>query len=239
MSIQQDILDTIGATGIGVKVLRERLSNIGGNELDIAINALQRAKRVRVVNECYEVIPSTRPLGGMPHTGRPPSAEEEAAASLLPVTRVCITCRGEPQPLHQFRFIGPGNERARECNACHGKRTQAGNPKKRGQRATTSSEGAKINTPVNATAAGQNPEVIVFHSACREDAPVNGSGAEHSTASSQPVIADRVFERVKAQRQAALNRIAILEVELANERSKFSECEQFLRLYERFSQGAG
>ena len=143
-----------------MKALRERLGNIGGNELDIAINALQRAKRVRVVNKCYEVIPSTRPLGGMPHTGRPPSADEEAAGSLLRL-------------------------------------------------------------PVKEDVPGSSPGVAAILGA-----------------STQPVIADRVFENVKAQRQAALNKLALLQVEIGNLQAYISERETFLALYERFAQGA-
>lgn len=299
MSIQEDILDTIGASGIGVKALRERMSNIGGIELDVAVRALQRAKRITVVNERYEVAPSTRSLGAMPHTGRPPSAEEEAAASLFqPVTRVCITCQGPPQPLHRFRFIGPGNERARECNACHGKKTQAGQVKKRGKRseyagsnpacrADDSKAGVVAGTegmhPSSATNGSVQPQVhdgsvtttsvsaaaparvssgngsvapIVFHSARREtnhcdiaqsverlavneDVPGSSPGvAASSGASTQPTVSSDVLERVKAHRQMSLNKIALLEVQVANERSRLKECDEFLRLYERFAQGA-
>lgn len=86
MSIQTEILDTIGEDGIEVGALRARLGNLGTNELNCAINSLLRAKRIRFLHERnrYEIILSTRPLGGMPHTGRPPNAQEEAAASLQP-----------------------------------------------------------------------------------------------------------------------------------------------------------
>jgi len=166
MSIQQDILDTIGEGGIGVKALRDGLGNVGANELDVAINALQRAKRVRVVNDRYEVIVSTRPLGGMYRGGRQQQSSHE-------------------QPAESFR-------------------------------PATVSQDSKAQISLGES-------LIKPH--------------EYLGASTQPVIAERVFERVKSRRQAAVNRIAILEVELANHRSKLSECDQFLRLYERFAAG--
>lgn len=284
MSIQSDILDTIGTGGVEVSALRERLGNIGANELDLAVNALMRARRIKIVLNRYEVIPSKRPLGGMPHTGRPPSAEEEAAASLLPVTRVCITCQGPPQALHQFRFVGPGNERAKECNTCHGKKIQAGNPKKRGQVATRlSAEPVVFHSAQRETESpregGDNRDVSTerhqpsaaasetsesySRSDPREDArtparpdvasphvvsKANGSSGEglhpcdppasSSAASLHPVLSDAVLDRVKTQRQMSLNKIALLEVQVANERSRLNECDTFLGLYERFAQGA-
>lgn len=85
MSIQQDILDTIGNEGIEIGALQNKVGNVGANELDCAVTALIRARRVRVVDNRYEVIPSTRHLGQMhTHGDLPPSAEEEAAASLRP-----------------------------------------------------------------------------------------------------------------------------------------------------------
>ena len=64
------------------------------------------------------------------------------------------------------------------------------------------------------------------------------SGVERK-APSQPVIADRVFEQASTSRQRALNRIEVLQVELANERAKVARCDEFLRLYSEFAQGAG
>lgn len=177
MALQQDILDTIGETGVEVDALQARVGNIGANELDLAVRALQRAKRIRVVNDRYEVVPTARLLGQLP----PLSAEEEAAASL------------RPAPV-RFRSARKGvvNGTAEEC-----------------------------------------PD------ASRTERSI-GRGCESASAgaSTQPVISDRVFERVKAQQQAALNRIAVLEVDLSNERARLKECEEFLRLYERFAQGA-
>jgi len=256
VSIQGDILDTIGPGGVEVSALRERLGNIGANELDLAINALIRARRVRVVMHRYEVIPSTRPLGGMPHTGRPPSAEEEATASLLPVTRTCVTCGPPAQALCEFRLVGPGDARAKECNSCHAKKTTAGLSKQRGRRATVNGGSGEDSAPIRHKADlpdGAKPSPT-SSAPSFEGAKINtvrnGSGGEEhgdtsdsrhssSAAATQPVIADRVLDRVKAQKQAGLNRIATLEVDLANERSRLGECEEFLRLYARFAQGAG
>lgn len=54
----------------------------------------------------------------------------------------------------------------------------------------------------------------------------------------QPVIADRVFEIVKARRQAALNRATVLKVDLGNAEAEIAECDQFLAMYERFAESA-
>jgi hypothetical protein len=190
VSIQSDILDTIGTGGIGVKALRERLGNIGANELDVAINALQRAKRVRIVNERYEVVASTRPLGGMPHTGRPPSAEEEAAASLSPA----------PVKFHSARR----DNGVEVLKVGHQTVNLAGTP------------------PI----AGSSPANSTINSRASVDA------------STAPLIADRVFERVKAQRQEALNKIALLQVELVNQQAIVAERDTFLEMYERFGEGS-
>lgn len=61
---------------------------------------------------------------------------------------------------------------------------------------------------------------------------------EDSDASTHPVIGDRVLEHVKAKRQASLNRIEVLKVDLVNEERLIIECDEFLRLYQRFAQGA-
>lgn len=59
-----------------------------------------------------------------------------------------------------------------------------------------------------------------------------------STDIASPRIAEHVFDRVKRQRQDKLNRIALLEVELANARSYVAERERFLADYERFGGAA-
>lgn len=193
MSIQADIIETIGTDGIEVNALRQRFGNIGSNELYVAVNALLRARRVRVVADRYEVVPSTRPLGEMSHTGRPPSAQEEAEASLRPLS-------GAPTKRRQAGVTVNGTEAL-----------------KVGRRAV-----APVSTPL---VAGSSPA---------------GSTISYSSpaASTHPIIADRVFERVKAQRQMSLNKVALLDVQLANERSKISECDTFLEMYARFAEGA-
>lgn len=59
---------------------------------------------------------------------------------------------------------------------------------------------------------------------------------EAPVVSTQPVIADRVFEEAQAQRQRALNRIECLQVEMANEQARVKRCDEFLSLYAEFSQ---
>lgn len=52
------------------------------------------------------------------------------------------------------------------------------------------------------------------------------------------VVADRVFEKVRAKRQAALNKATIAKVDLANAEAEIAECDTFLAMYERFAEGA-
>lgn len=49
------------------------------------------------------------------------------------------------------------------------------------------------------------------------------------------VVADKVFENVQAKRQEALNKIAVLKVDVANLEAVVGECDQFIELYGRFS----
>lgn len=95
MSIQQDILETIGANGVEKGQLREKVGNIGQDELDCAVNALMRARRLRLTFGRYKVIDSDRALGDM-RTGALPTAAEDAAASLRPAARrVREECKAE------------------------------------------------------------------------------------------------------------------------------------------------
>jgi hypothetical protein len=286
MSIQQDVLDTIGTGGIPVDSLLGAMGNIGANELQITVNALSRARRIQVIEGRYQIVPAKRPVGNMPPSGRPPNAEAEAAASLLPVTQVCVTCGGLPQALHQFRFVGPGNVRSPECNMCHGKKTRAGLSKKRGQFAISilqyesprergdnrdvSTESHQHAAAVPETSGSHShsdpredartpastdvtsPSIgIQFHSAQREDShcdiaqsverrPVKADvpGSSPGVAATLPVSTSDVMEHVKALRQANLNKITLLRVEIENLESEVADQERFLELYERFAGGA-
>jgi hypothetical protein len=118
VSIQTEILDTIGDGGIEVAELRGKLGNVGANELSDAVNELIRGRFLRVADNRYVVVKK-----------KPPTADEELAANLGPVMRVCVTCKGEPQPLQQFRVVGPGEKRADECNGCWRKRARVKRPR--------------------------------------------------------------------------------------------------------------
>lgn len=267
MSIQQDVLDTIGSEGIAVESLLEAVGNVGPQELQVTVNALSRARRIQVVEGRYQVVSAKRPLGDMPHTGRPPTAQEEAAASLLPMTRVCVTCGGAPQALCEFRLVGPGNARALECNTCHGKKSRAGMAKKRGQIATLNpTMGASAvspqtphesNSPEAADSASGSAG-IQFHSAQREislgAAHGNGQAVEVAREAGNLQAAETlrpseaktvepdgprhsVIGRVHARRQVVLNQIAVLEVEVQKLQAELGDLERFGELYERFSIG--
>jgi hypothetical protein len=183
VSIQRDIIDTIGPEGLAVTALRAKMGNIGNNELDLAVRALMRGKRLRIVaveltegqyENHYELLPSKVPLGRMPNHP-PPSAAEELAVNLRSPTRICITCARPPQPLCEFRLISRG-ERALVCNTCHGKKTAAGQPKHRGERATISVNGSGgverdggVKAPIGPSRSADTPPAAAFLT-------VNGSG---------------------------------------------------------------
>lgn len=52
-------------------------------------------------------------------------------------------------------------------------------------------------------------------------------------------ISDGVFVKVRQKKQDALNRLTVLRVDIANLEAEVAECDEFIRLYERFSQEAG
>lgn len=215
MSIQQDILETIGPDGIEVGGLQKAVGNVGANELRCAVDALLRARRLQINDGRYLVVPSTRPLGGMPHTGRPPSAEEEAAQSL--------------QPAQPVRFHS-----ARKKTVNDGTRVSGEAPYK-GSGSTPRGDNP-----------GSNPERAFLNGSGgvepgdgRENAPIGSpvSADTSSAASLRPVLANHVFERAQAKRREALNRLALLKVDVANVEMAIAECDRFLELYERFAQG--
>lgn len=182
MSIQRDILETIGPDGIETARLREAMGNVRGEELNAAVTMLQQARRVRVIKadagDRYELISSTR---------QPPTAAEEAAASLRPspATRVCEECKAEKDLEKDFSRNRHGPLRI--CRVCQGKRISA-------------SAGHQVRVESNGVS-GEPIRAILT-----EDV---GGGA-----SKQPVIADRVFVQVKARRDNIREQLKSLADEL-------------------------
>lgn len=217
MSIQQDVLDCIGPNGIGAKELRGRLGNVPQGELDVCTNALMRNGKIALMFGRFE-------LGGAKRTTvAPPTAAQEAAASLRPDSKVCKSCR-VPKPLCEFRTTSAANDRADECNTCHGKRTKAGQLK---------ASAIHVTAPVVA----RHQSVATVES--RPEAP------------KQPVISDHVIQRVTAECSKATEEIArqerliveleqeigVRRVEITHQRELRDERESFLALYAKFAEG--
>jgi|SRR5581483_11805531 len=221
MSLQQDVLDSIGPEGVAKEKLREKVGNIGQAELDCVLNALLRAQRVRLSFGRYEVVSSGRSLGSMPSTARPPdeskpasatqmsppTAAEELAANIRPATRVCQDCKAEKELEKEFSRSNLGTGYLKTCKECIGKRVAAGTKK------------AQSNPPSPATTG----------TTIKVSAPIPAP---------PPPKLDQAAENAKAIRQAALNRIALLEVDLANQRSLVTRCDAYLKLHAEFAGGA-
>lgn len=236
--LQERILAVLAKQGpILGKELGHWLKDVDSIALDCALLGLQRANKVSLALKHYDLI---RPLAkpGAPHTeaktpqvaAPPPTAAEEAAASLQ--AEIPCTACGVPKAPCYFRML-PNGKRAGVCNLCHGKKTKAGQVKKAERAAQTPA----VNGSGESSLVARNTELAAQAAA----APALSGGEVPSapqTASDQPMIADRVLERVKAQRQEALNKIALLQVGLANQQSVIARCDQFTELYEQFAEGA-
>lgn len=250
--------------------IAERLGGSDHIGIDTALSAMVRAGKLECLNSKYSLSTDGRKLQGLaavatdvPAEAQPaPTAEQEAAASLQPKTLVCEECKA-PKPEAEFRLL-VNDVRAKKCNACHGKKTGAGQKRANERRATrvaaaelkfhsaqksdNGTEALKVghqtvNLAGTPPIAGSSPAGSTIHGSGDAE---QGDGAEapigspcsadaSSAASTQPVLADSVLERARAKRQEALNRITLLEVELANERAKITRCEQFIELYSEFS----
>lgn len=203
MSLQQDVLDTIGPDGVERGELRAKVGNVSQADLDAAVNALLRAGKLRLVFGRYEVISSARP----------PSADEELAANLGPAKRVCQHCNVEKVLETEFSKSNLGMGYLKTCKTCVWTRAKAGKSQK-GSPPTATREAIKVTAPIL-------------------EAPPASTRAQ----SSAPL--DPALENAKAKRQAALNRIQVLQVDLANEQSVVSRCDEFLKLHAEFAFAVG
>lgn len=307
MSIQEDVMHAIGSGGCARKDLRARTGGYSQDELDCAVNALLRARRVSESFGKLELLPSKRAMGDLPHTGRrpasvvtpadvadlpakliaqlspegqavakslPPTAAEEAAASLQPAKRTCDRC-GRSKELNAENFSRNRHGFMLICKACYGASVSAGHKGKllpmpdktvaaltRIATVETNTVPAAVSPEDSARAepAGsrelsptQNSKDIpregdnrdVSAERCRSTAAVLGTPGSYSRSDlSEDVqtpagsgIASPALSNARAQRQAALNRIAALEVELANERGRVERCERFIEMWKEFEKG--
>lgn len=237
------------------------LSGTDAIAIDCGLSALLRANKVKISGTgCYTLVkPTARIHVDAPEIPRrmvmasPPTAAEELAANLQPTILVCARCC-IPKPECDFQLLTNG-ARLKTCHVCHGERAREGRRQAKERREaaavrveTNGTEALKVaqqtvNLPGTPPTAGSIPAGSTSFDIAQsvERLPVTkdvpGSSAGVAANSPQPVIAEHIFERVKAQRQGSLNRIALLEVDLANERARMQECEEFVRLYQRFAEG--
>jgi hypothetical protein len=260
------------------KEVFHRLGNVERAALDVALNAMVRAQKLRLIGLRYRVDPPGQLSESQADqkSDRIPTALEEAAASLNVERLVCVDCQ-DSKAASEFQLLTNG-KRLKHCNDCQGKRSSAGRQRARERRgakasvddytnqgevmnppesAAQGSEARNLNTPtcdgtgaVPADRSKGGEEQSTQHSAAPSIVLNGSSGEKHdderqapkcdspSAASSELTIADRVFERVKAQRQEALNKITLLQVEIANLKTVVAERDKFLEMYDRFAQGA-
>ena len=278
MSMQQDVLDTIGVEGIDKDQLYAKVGNIAQGELDGIVLQLQRAGRVRLAFGRYEVTGGTRAdrPGAIAnqhptptHSSPPPTAAEEAAANLKPPTRVCARCSAEKE-LNTKNFSRNRHGFLNICKPCYQLALTAGREGKcihngsGGVEADTReqspspdrvSEGGRGTTRKSSVLPGQPADDSVKlndpRGSCAPPAvsivtpgtTLTGEGSQSPVGEpsrSRELRPDGVLERAQAKRSAALNRITVLEVDVANLRSTVTECDLFLEMYGRFAQeGAG
>jgi hypothetical protein len=137
MSVRPDLQARIQAIlaekgPIPAKDIGRYFPGIDRGALDCGLSALMRTNKIgRLLNSYDLVRPSkvvVREIAVATGTTADPlpTVAKEAAASLQPSTKICRSCPiPTPKPLCEFRLTG-GTSRADECNACHGKRTKAG-----------------------------------------------------------------------------------------------------------------
>ena len=209
MSMPQDVLDTIGPGGIPKEQLLEKVGNIGQADLDNTLNQLMRAGRVRLAFGRYETIELSKAKSV-------PTAEEEAEANLRPAPRTCDRC-GVEKDLNKENFSSNRHGFLKICKRCYSLAVSAGS---KGKIIPVATPQNKVPATPGATLTGEGSH------------PPAG---EPSRSRELRPVPDGVYERAKAKRAAALNRIAVLEVDLANERTKAAECDRFLELYEHYA----
>lgn len=246
MSLQEDVLETIGPEGIEKDRLRERVGNIGQEELEGTVNVLMRAGRVRLAFGRYETIQAN---GKHQETSSPiPGAEEEAPANLQPATRVCNRC-GEPKELNAENFSRNRHGFLRICKRCYRLAVSAGSKGKMILVSTPQTNGSDGSSGVEGHACDGSPSLTGPRTSEDQVSPAAPSATPGTTLTgegSQPPAGEPlrsrelrpdqgVYERAKAIRQGALNHIAVLEVDIANQRATIAECDRFLELYEWFT----
>lgn len=192
MNLQERVLALLGEQGrCPAKDMQHSLKGVDHIALDCCLSALLRVNKITLAAGHYDLArPGAKRVGDgevNPPEGdssTPPAAQRRGEFLPPPETQVCNSCK-IPKPVCEFRLTNNNGRRAKDCNACHGKRTSAGHQ-------------------VRVESNGASGEPI--RAALVEDI---GGGA-----SKQPVIADRVFAQVKARRENIQEQIQSLGAEL-------------------------
>lgn len=223
--LQQRILDVLSTNGsVPAKDIPHWLRDVDRIALDCGLGALVRLGKITLSANRYDL---ARPLpkprnerGVVTAEAINADAQRELATSTKPLadiskSKACKSCE-VPKPLCEFRRIGSNDERADECNKCHGERAQYG----RDKAARARGERRAVELPAAAT-----PETAA-------------AAVTEALASKQPVIADHVFDRVTAQRLKAQEAIQNHTAQIIGLNAEIERCDEFLRLYAGFAAGA-
>ncbi len=209
MSIQQDVMDTIGPEGVEKAQLRDRVGNVGQRELDQVIQGLMRGGRVREVSGRYELTDSTPREASAPITPTPSNATTPEKSSY------CTGCKTN-HPVSAFQRTSLGNlfnqckefRRGVISEAMKGahRKKRAGN----GPEATVS-----VETDGSVTVRG-----VVECNGSLEEAPRN------SVPGPKP---DPVYEVIRSRLEQTLEQIAALQEEVKAMRIYLSVHDRYAR----------
>jgi hypothetical protein len=124
-SLQDRILEVIRAhQPLRAKELVSHFADVDANALDCGVIALMRTHRVTLLGGHYDLAKTTHGVACNPTSIAPPTAAEEAAASLGPEKQVCEDC-ARSLSIGEFQFVR-GEKRSLICRGCMGRRAQNG-----------------------------------------------------------------------------------------------------------------
>lgn len=229
--LQQRILDILDASQTPVpasKIYEALGKNTDVSRIDCALGGLKRAGKAHLDDNCYSAKKAPRVLAVLTDVGEQKVQE-----------RTCNRCH-VPKPLDtEFEKLRNG-QRARRCNVCRSREAQTLQDKK--------ATAIKVTAPV--VDRGRDPlfDSISAFTGCATSPgndvptpePTTREARRHCLpAEAQPVIGNHVFERLRNEHQNDLNRIAALEADLTELRTRVVKRQQFFSLYEELAQGVG
>jgi hypothetical protein len=188
--LQQRVLNVLADQGtVRVSEPGHYLPGIDGISLDCAMNALLRANKVTRALGMYQLVePLTdRPrekngrLIAMAELCRPPTAQEETAASLIPTEAAsyCLACN-QTKPETAFQKSKHGKLYKR-CKACYSGLVSAGIQRKREQQQSATSSNPVVSSLQSPRAA--SPDILGPTVGAAPGSNGHGSGDAESDAS--------------------------------------------------------